>query len=108
MQADLVVSYCFTAARTLLLFYQRALELHDYASAKVLLSELEIMKLAFKALGNRFAMGTRHWEMLQMMMDRINKENGFVAPPDPFDQAIIPVRLNSSFPFPLPYTLSLN
>lgn len=41
-------------------------------------------------------MGVRHWGMLQMMMDRIHKENGFVAPPDPYDQAIIPVRYYNS------------
>lgn len=36
-------------------------------------------------------MGVRHWGMLQIMMDRIHKENGFVPPPDPYDQAVIPV-----------------
>lgn len=57
-------------------------------SAKVLLSELEIFKLAFKALGNRFAMGVRHWGMLQAMLDRIHRENGFETPPAPLTQLV--------------------
>jgi hypothetical protein len=71
-----------------LLFYQRALELNEMGSAKVLLSELEILKLAFKALGNRFAMGVRHWGMLQVMLDRINTENGFASTKPPQDQVV--------------------
>jgi len=88
---ELTNSYCFTAARTLLLFYQRALELNDLASAKVLLAELEILKLAFKALANRFAMGARHWGMLQAMLDRITVEFGGKVPLQTIDQAVPPV-----------------
>jgi hypothetical protein len=89
-------SHLFTAARVLVQFYQRALEINDLASAKVLLAELEILKLAFKALGNRFAMGARHGGMLQAMLDRITVEFGGKVPLQTIEPAVPPVR---------PYTL---
>jgi hypothetical protein len=72
-------------------FYQRALEINDLASAKVLLAELEILKLAFKALGNRFAMGARHGGMLQAMLDRITVEFGGKVPLQTIEPAVPPV-----------------
>jgi hypothetical protein len=89
-------SHLFTAARVLVQFYQRALEINDLASAKVLLAELEILKLAFKALGNRFAMGARHGGMLQAMLDRITVEFGGKVPLQTIEPAVPPV---------CPYTL---
>ena len=72
-------------------FYQRALELNDLASAKVLLAELEILKLSFKALANRFAMGARHLGMLQAMLDRITVEFSGNVPLQTVDRVVPPV-----------------
>jgi hypothetical protein len=88
----LTYSYCFTAARTLLLFYQRALELNDQSSAKVLISEIDILRLAFKALANRFAMGARHGGMLQAMLNRITVEYAGRVPVMREDRDVAPVR----------------
>jgi hypothetical protein len=70
------------------------LELNDLASAKVILGELEILKLAFKALGNRFAMGARHGGMLQAMLDRITVEFGGNVPLQTIEPYVPPVRLS--------------
>jgi hypothetical protein len=92
-----MVSHLFTAARVLVQFYQRALEINDLASANVLLAELEILKLAFKALGNRFAMGARHGGMLQAMLDRITVEFGGKVPLQTIEQAVPAVCSVPSF-----------
>jgi hypothetical protein len=71
------------------------LELNDLASAKVILGELEILKLAFKALGNRFAMGARHGGMLQAMLDRITVEFGGNVPSQTIEPYVRPVSFLS-------------
>ncbi|WWC72694.1 uncharacterized protein I206_106658 [Kwoniella pini CBS 10737] len=75
--------YFFTACRTLLLFYQRALETGDQGAAYVFRSEIVVFKMAFGALANRFAMGARHLIMVEMVMSHIEEEAlGHPLPPE--------------------------
>ncbi|WVW80553.1 hypothetical protein I302_102538 [Kwoniella bestiolae CBS 10118] len=66
--------YFFTAARTLLLFYQRALETGDRTAAYSYRNEIAVFKIAFQALSSRFAMGARHLIMLEMVSSHIEEE----------------------------------
>lgn len=78
------------------LFYQRALELGDTASSRMILCEIDIFRcvpvaslnygiasyvrltrrLASQALAVRFAMGIRTWGMIEAMLRRIDAEYG--------------------------------
>ncbi|OCF78937.1 hypothetical protein I204_00881 [Kwoniella mangroviensis CBS 8886] len=67
-------NYFFTAARTLLLFYQRALETGDRSAAHSFRNEIAVFKIAFQALSSRFAMGARHLIMIEMVSTHIEEE----------------------------------
>ncbi|WRT70814.1 uncharacterized protein IL334_007813 [Kwoniella shivajii] len=60
--------YFFTAVRTLLSFFQRALESGDYGAAYTFRSEIAVFKMAFSAMTNRYAIGHRHLIMVEMLM----------------------------------------
>ncbi|WWC92412.1 uncharacterized protein L201_007369 [Kwoniella dendrophila CBS 6074] len=66
--------YFFTAARTLLLFFQRALEIGDTNAAYAFRSEIAVFKMAFQALSNRYAMGARHLIMIEMVVSHVEEE----------------------------------
>ncbi|WVR08707.1 hypothetical protein IAU60_005765 [Kwoniella sp. DSM 27419] len=66
--------YFFTAARTLLLFFQRALENGDKDAAHSYKSEITVFKMAFAALAHRFAMGARHLTMIEIMVQHVEEE----------------------------------
>ncbi|WVQ95303.1 hypothetical protein IAU59_002398 [Kwoniella sp. CBS 9459] len=76
-------NYLFTAARTILLFFQRALETGDNRAAYSFRSEIAVFKMAFSALSVRFAMGARHLIMVEMMVRHVEEEVlGHPLPPD--------------------------
>ncbi|OCF35875.1 hypothetical protein I316_02368 [Kwoniella heveanensis BCC8398] len=75
--------YLFTAARTILLFFQRALETGDNRAAYSFRSEIAVFKMAFSALSARFAMGARHLIMVEMMVRHVEEEVlGHPLPPE--------------------------
>ncbi|WVF67748.1 hypothetical protein IAT40_002507 [Kwoniella sp. CBS 6097] len=87
-------NYLFTAARTILLFFQRALETGDNRAAYSFRSEIAVFKMAFSALSARFAMGARHLIMVEMMVRHVEEEVlGHPLPPevDPIP-AVLPAQ----------------
>ncbi|KAK8850621.1 hypothetical protein IAR55_004540 [Kwoniella newhampshirensis] len=83
-------NYLYTAARTLILFYQHALATSDMQLAQVYKSEIGVFKMAFSTLSTRVAMGVKHLAMLTMMEESIERESSQSAFTGPFrcDQII--------------------
>ncbi|KIR58997.1 hypothetical protein I314_04981 [Cryptococcus bacillisporus CA1873] len=67
-------SYLFTASRALILFYQKALENGDQATAMTMHSEIGVFKMAFKSLSARFSMGCRHLTMVEKLMQHVEED----------------------------------
>ncbi|WVQ86220.1 hypothetical protein IAT38_008388 [Cryptococcus sp. DSM 104549] len=74
---------CFcliTAARTLILFYMKALEAGDIDQAEVLSSEIAMFRKIFKAHGKHSATGNRYLAIVDVMVRAIHAG---VSPPSP-------------------------
>ncbi|ODN76130.1 hypothetical protein L202_06058 [Cryptococcus amylolentus CBS 6039] len=67
-------TYLFTAARTLALFYNRALETQDEVSARTLYTEIAVFKHVFTSLATRHAVGVRHLTMIDTMTASMEEE----------------------------------
>ncbi|WVQ85932.1 hypothetical protein IAT38_008100 [Cryptococcus sp. DSM 104549] len=66
--------FFFSAARALLLFYQRALEHRNMEAARSFHSEISKFKNVLSSLATRNALASRHWVTLEMMTRRIEGE----------------------------------
>ncbi|ORY31272.1 hypothetical protein BCR39DRAFT_558301 [Naematelia encephala] len=69
--------WVFTAARTMLLFYHRALEQKDHQTAAPMLAEIEVFQMLFASMGSRFVMGAIHCGMIDRIVKHIHNEFGF-------------------------------
>lgn len=59
-----------------MLFYQRALEIRDLQAAKLLLTEIDVFRMTFAAMGKRFPLGARHGGMIDKMLEECHRELG--------------------------------
>lgn len=75
MLVPITVAHFFTAARTLLLFFEQALTIGDQYTVNMLAAEIDVFKNALAVFGHRFAMGARHCGMLENQIIQIHREN---------------------------------
>ncbi|KIR27824.1 hypothetical protein I309_03144 [Cryptococcus deuterogattii LA55] len=69
-----VVAPITSSSRALILFYQKALENGDQATAMTVHSEIGVFKMAFKSLSARFSMGCRHLTMVEKLMKHVEED----------------------------------
>ncbi|RSH86973.1 hypothetical protein EHS25_003461 [Saitozyma podzolica] len=90
--------WLFVAVRTILMFYQHALEIGDRQSAQNLFVEVDVFLRAFEALGKRLAIGAQQHTMLNAMIDELNQRFGIVRPSPSLGPSITILDLNPPAP----------